>query len=224
MTAVRALTTFQESAIASGQAPLPALVPDRPARPPVQYQAALQALVACQSIDEATEWESVADAMAAWAKVYADDRVATEARRLKLHAYRRIGKLAEQLAKDKPSRDALGRQSRGAQHELTMRGFNRSRSMAVQRISKLPEAQFREVVGRDRPPAPSTLAHVQLARAPKWRGVTHTLGGLLSKMRKVSVADAVKDMSKADRATAERQAREACTWLVDLIDAVKERE
>lgn len=86
-------------------------------RLPVQYDEAVKALAACTTIDESKHWADKAEALAAWAKVYKDDQVAIEARRLKLHAYRRMGELAQELEKQRvehttrEARDKLARET-----------------------------------------------------------------------------------------------------------------
>lgn len=61
---------------------------------PVEYEAACNALAQCVDLDEAKYWSDKADALAAWAKIYRDDRISAQAKRLKLKAYRRMGELA----------------------------------------------------------------------------------------------------------------------------------
>lgn len=64
---------------------------------PVEYETAINALVACRSIDEAKYWSDKSDALAAWAKIYHSDKAAREAKALKLWAFRRMGQLAAEL-------------------------------------------------------------------------------------------------------------------------------
>jgi hypothetical protein len=64
---------------------------------PIQYEEARTNLQACMSIDDAIVWENKADALAAWAKMYHEDAAGEDARRLKLVAKDRIGKLAMEL-------------------------------------------------------------------------------------------------------------------------------
>ena len=64
---------------------------------PVEYERACTALAECQTIDEAKYWDNKADALAAWAKIYNNDQAGLEAKRLKLHAYRRMGEIAREI-------------------------------------------------------------------------------------------------------------------------------
>lgn len=213
--------SFERSMVLSGQAALPS-IPPRDVPPPVQYEQALGALIACRTIDEARTWSDKADALAAWAKIYADDRVALEARRLKLHAYRRIGVLAAEVAKITP-RSPTGRPVSG-NSVLTKHGFNTSQKLAICRLGRLPSEQFDEFVNARKPKSPSTLSHIHLTKAPKYRTFSHALGSLLAKIRKFPAAEIAGDMEAKDRATALRQAREVEAWLHELIHAIKESE
>ena len=87
---------------------------DRPAMP-VQYEEALKALEACTSLDETTVWSNAADALAAWAQIYRSDEAELKAKRLRLHAYRRMGQLARDL---RPPGKMKGGGYRGCQGKL----------------------------------------------------------------------------------------------------------
>lgn len=71
---------------------------------PVVYEDACKALVACTTLDEAKYYSDKSDALAAWAKIYKSDEAAMAAKRLKLHAYRRMSELAEEIAATLSSR------------------------------------------------------------------------------------------------------------------------
>lgn len=219
MSAVQPLS-FQQSAIASGQAPLPPGLPKKEGKPPVQYESALKALEECQQLDDSFAFESLADALAAWAKVYADDRVAVEARRLKLHAYRRIGILAEKLAKHEGRLASNGAPITG-RSVLIARGFTESKTLTVRRISTMPQQAFDQVVRQKKPPGPATLAHLKLVKGPEWRALSHRISSMLSKMRTTNVRVLAKKMRTADKERAAAQAREAIDWLQQLLKAVE---
>jgi NTP pyrophosphatase (non-canonical NTP hydrolase) len=91
---------------------LPVVVRDRmPATPmPVQYEEACRLLAECLTLDESKLWADRADMLAAWAKLYKSDEAAIAARRLKLKAFRKMGELAEEIAKER--NDALVEQKR----------------------------------------------------------------------------------------------------------------
>ncbi len=65
---------------------------------PAEYKAAVKAIRACDSIDIVKHYSDKADALAVMAKIYKDKGLETEAKRLKLHTFRKMGQLAEKLA------------------------------------------------------------------------------------------------------------------------------
>jgi hypothetical protein len=143
---------FKQSMVASGQAPLPA-IPMREGPLPVPYKEAVRMLAAVRSLDEALYFDSAADALAAWAKVYQNDEVTQEARALKLHAYRRMGELAQQI--DPPQK---ARHSGGPRRALIRYGLKPANATAAANIAKMPAAQFEKAVSAAKPPSPIRLA------------------------------------------------------------------
>jgi hypothetical protein len=131
-------------------------------RLPVQYDVAVRALVECQSIDDAKEWDNKADALAAWAKIYKDNEVSIQAKRLKLHAYRRMYQLANEIQPKK-----FG--SKGPWSLFQEHGFSKSAANRISRIGRLAQAQFDAVVTSENPPSPTRLVVVNLSKNPEWR-------------------------------------------------------
>lgn len=127
---------------------------------PVQYESACRALAECRTIDEAKYFDSKADALAAWAKIYNNDRAAVEAKRLKLHAYRRMGEIARELQppyrKGERSNTKTGSLP-GHVALLKASGLKPSQATAASYISSMTAQSFEAAVSRDRPMAPSTL-------------------------------------------------------------------
>lgn len=125
---------------------------------PLEYERACKDLAACQTIDEAKYFADKSDALAAWAKIYKDDKAGLEARKLKLYAYRRMGLLAGEL---RPNRRMGGRAScvPGPSSLLQEKGLSKSTATIVRRISRLPEDDFNKQVNALRPLAPATLAN-----------------------------------------------------------------
>jgi len=127
---------------------------------PVEYDRALQALVACTRIDEARTWSDKADALAAWARIYQNDQASVLARRLKLHAYRRMGELAEELRPKHP--DAGGPRSLLLEQGLTM-----PQASAARCLARMPAPNFARAC-KD-PASPVTVAQRQSNRRPVWK-------------------------------------------------------
>lgn len=158
---------------------------DRPAMP-VQYEAALKALDACTSLDETKVWNNAADALAAWAKIYNSDEAELKAKRLRLHAYRRMGQLAREL---RPPGRMKGGGHRGCQGKLPGAisllqeyGLTKTEAGAANFIAQLPGEQFQRVL--ERPLRPTTVAHHLWGKDPVWIAFTRTAMTLRGVLRR----------------------------------------
>ena len=113
---------------------------------PLEYTKAVAALKRCQSIDDAKQWAGKAEALAAWAKIYKQDQAGKEARRLKLHAHRKMGELAEALrptdVKPKPGK---GRRP-GAASLLQEDGLSQKYARHSLALSRATDEEFDQVV------------------------------------------------------------------------------
>lgn len=203
--------SFQNSLVASGQAQLPANIKPA-AKAPVQYEQAVKALEACQTLDEARCFDNAADALAAWAKVYADDRVSVEARRLKLHAYRRIGILAEKLRPPVPGR-------KGPQSLLTESGFKPNQAQGAVKIARMPRQDFEREVARPVPRAPGQLVQIGLRPNPGAAALASRFQGLLSALRRDDLGAVVDSMSDDELAGCKFR----ITELLEKVGALRQR-
>src|ERR1700689_1121318 len=66
---------------------------------PLEYEEAVKALASCLTFDEAKYWSDKASALAAWAKIYHSHEIDRKAKMLRLHAYRRMAELAQDIQK-----------------------------------------------------------------------------------------------------------------------------
>ncbi|MBA0084678.1 MAG: hypothetical protein HRJ53_06765 [Acidobacteria bacterium Pan2503] len=130
------ITVEQARAITRGRTPLV----------PVEYEAACKALAACRSIDDAKVWSDKADALAAWAKIYHDDKIEREAKMLKLHAYRQMAALAKEVKKSNGTAPVASLQAHG------LPKWKADEVMAVGRAT--PE-KYAAAIRQPNPPAPS---------------------------------------------------------------------
>lgn len=134
------ITAEQARAITGGRKPLV----------PVEYEEACLALEACLTIEDAKYWSDKADALAAWAKIYRDDKAGRDAKALKLRAYRSMGQLAKELRPQKAWNKP------GPKSILREQGLNSSSAGASLRLSKLNEKQIEKLTSLPRPPAPTS--------------------------------------------------------------------
>ena|SRR6185437_9764975 len=123
---------------------------------PVVYEEALKNLAECISIDDAKYWSDKADALAAWAKIYHDDKLSRQAKCLKLEAFRRIGILAAEL-RPRGSLTSPGTKSGrlGPISLLKENGFSHPQARVARDIACMPEEKFKSLLERQTPPSPS---------------------------------------------------------------------
>jgi hypothetical protein len=209
---------FQQSMVASGQARLPVLV-DANAFVPAQYDEAVRLLIVCQTLDEARTFDSLADALAAWAKMYSDDRAAHAARVLKLHAYRRVGVLAEKIRPAEHTR----RGARGPHSLLVESGFKNHQACAAVKVGRMPQNDFDQVASQRRPPSPAMLAQITLQKNPAWARVAARFAGLVSVLRKGGLAEVVAGMDDADLRAAGQRCEDAIRLITRFQGHINQR-
>lgn len=145
------ITSDQAKQITGGRTPLV----------PVEYEAAVKALQACSTLDEAKYWGNKADALAAWAKIYRNDQAGIEAKRLKLHAYRRMGELAAELRPRTMRTGTEWHLKRGAnpgpKSLLVEQGLTKSQAESAVGVYRRTKAEFEAIVSSPRPPSPIVL-------------------------------------------------------------------
>lgn len=184
---------------------------------PVEYEAAVHALQACCSLDETKYWSDKADALAAWAKIYRDNNAVLKAKRLKLHAYRRMGEIAAEL---RPAHTTKTRGPGGGPGALPgpralLKGLGLPVSGvdAARKLAMLPKAEFERIV-EDRPVAPSTLRY--LNNNTPWRDIARSAMALRSDCRKRSAAEVVDAMAQSEITSASALVCEIMDWLDDF--------
>lgn len=199
------ITSEQAKKITGGRTPLV----------PVEYEQAVKALKACSTLDEAKYWSDKADALAAWAKIYKSDEASLEARRLRLHAFRRMAELASELQPMK----ALGR-DKGGKHLgnspgpvslLRSQGFERNRANVVMRIGNLKRSEFDALVAAKKPPSPLTVRSHGLN--PTWGEVQKPLISARSAMRNKDPVNTARSLSANSIEAAKALADEVTEWL-----------
>jgi hypothetical protein len=124
---------------------------------PVEYETACKSLESCMSLDESKYWSDKADALAAWAKIYHDEKVGRQARALKLHAYRRMGQLAAEIAPKGRLRGRRGSRP-GPLHALIEAGLTKHQGQAARRLGEAATHTFETILDRAYPPSPQTAA------------------------------------------------------------------
>jgi hypothetical protein len=126
-------------------------------KPAIVYEEAIKALAECRSIDEAKYFSDKADALATYAKIFKDKKLATEAKRVKLHALRRMGEIAEQL---RPTVRGGGRGHKGALSVLQDHGLTTHRAELANRLCRVPRTAFEKAIAQPTPPSVKTLSRM----------------------------------------------------------------
>lgn len=132
---------------------------------PVEYEEAVRALEACTTIDETKYWANASDALAAWARIYHDKGAMRKARKLKLHAYRRMGLLAAQIRPPIANRRGTGSHAvrgtkgftKGPRSVLREHGLARSQCTAAITVAEMTDEAFTEAMNAPMPPTPTYL-------------------------------------------------------------------
>lgn len=196
----------------AASAQLPALAPFRKAVMPIQYEEACKAIATCVELDEAKHWSDKADALAAWAKMYQDDRVSLEARRLKLHAYRRMSALADEIDPKRP----IG--------SLRNAGLSQAQAQTARAVGNVSQRLFDKAVAAKVPPTPGTLTTVLAAPCPEWRRVARALGVFIAISKHNPAGTLAKSLPPDQVSRARRMIAEMREWASRFDRACQERE
>lgn len=192
---------------------------------PVEYENAVKALMACTSIDDAKYWSDKSDALAAWAKIYQDDQAGIEARRLKLHAYHRLGTLARELRPVKYERGCVG-QSPGPRALLMEKGLKSDAASSALRISRATKDELKPHIeaGRGVTAVGNTFRgrsgmNVRVA-TDAWLWLTSSNVGNGAHLRMAKAAfqkrkarDAAEGIGRGEVSAARNLARDLIEWL-----------
>lgn len=119
---------------------------------PVRYEEACRALAECSTIMDAKYFADKAEALAAWAKIYKSDQAEVEARRLKLHAYRKMGLLAQELRPGSRGRRGLIGTVGGPQALLKESGLKAHQGQNALRLARVSNEKFEAISSLPRPP------------------------------------------------------------------------
>ncbi len=194
----------------------------RAARMPVEYEDAVRSLAICLTLDEARLWSDKADALQAWARIYRNDEAGRKARQLKLHAYRRMGQLAEELRPQQRKRRADGKimgKKDGPASLLREQGVSGGYEFAATKLGRLPETEFQGLI--DRPRVPSPMAALRVAHSGnegvELSQVLSAARGFRSACKKISPDIAARFLSSNLTASQKQLFEELLDWL-DRLD------
>lgn len=186
---------------------------------PVEYESAVKALAECITLDEAKYWDNKADALAAWAKIYHSPDAERKARQLKLHAYRRMGELAEEL---RPSRRKAGKYFLpGGESLLREIGLNESKAKQAVRLRKIPPKEFEALVNKPTPPAPYSLLAHSPTKSEAWNSFTRPVNSPMS-WRTYCRGNDARSLARGMVADEAQSARRIVVEITEWLDAFEQ--
>lgn len=180
---------------------------------PVEFETACQALIACQTIDDAKYWNAKAEALAAWAKIYHSDRALREAKKLKLHAYRKMSELAAELAKKDPRPKSGPNAGLGSSKVLEAYGFTKSEALHIRAVGRAKQEDFDRAVNSSKPPAPSAFKVRSDSIGIETLNAMNTFRRFCSR---VNAADIAQALPTEDRVQTKRAIVVITEWLDEL--------
>lgn len=215
--------SHEEFMALSGLQPLPVLRETaRLAILPVEYKAACQAIAACKDIIEARHWADKSDALAAWAKIYSEDAVGLEARRLKLYAYRRMGIIAGEL-RPKTGLGFGGGTAPGPRSLLIEQGFSNRNASVIRAVALMPQREFDSALKSRKPPTPTTLFDIGRRRNPEWAKLSRAMRSMRSLLKNYGPAATALSLLPDEAAVAKESADALIDWLEDFSAHIKSK-
>ena len=180
---------------------------------PVEYETAINALIACETLDEAKYWSNKADALAAWAKIYHNDEVALHAKRVKLRAFRRMGEIAAELRPQPPNLGGRHGFRPGPKSKLLEVGLNQTEARAARRIALITSDEFEKIVALPRPPSPGAIQKEKKGCSETYKWFSFTLGHVRSHLRKNDPRESARDVHTDEIDRMRELAIEISEWL-----------
>jgi hypothetical protein len=194
------------------------------------YERGCALLERCIAFDETKYWDSLADAAAAWGKIHKSDRVEQLARALKLHAYRRLGEIAELQQPTRPAQpkagtrtgEPLGRPG-GPVSWLQAQGMTRQEGTAACTLAGMDAKAFETIANAKRPPSPQSI---QRAGRTAWRVFYSraSIAAVAHHTQALSPARAAQLEGMRDPAKEQRKARHLAQWFTQFADALEKRQ
>lgn len=194
---------------------------------PVEYEQAVKALQACLTLDEARYWSNKADALAAWAKIWHNDQAGAESKRLKLHAYRRMGELAYEL---RPNLGTGGQRNRnghkgtvpGAPSLLIDNGLTKASATAAVKLARMSSKEFQQLIGGPRPPAPLVVLTQRRGGSESWKLMVYQPGANIARCRTFCRGHDPKKLALGLLDDEVRKARDMVVEIAEWLDAFEQ--
>lgn len=183
---------------------------------PIEYERACKDLEACQTIDEAKYFSDKADALATWAKIYKNDKAGLAAKKLKLHAFRRMGILAGELRPNSAKKNSVGQSVKapGPRSLLLEKGVSFNNASYARQIAMLPEREFSRAMALPRPPTPSGLCRTMRREgSSSWKLIANNLMGFRAFCRRTLAGVTARNLEPSEISDARSIINECVEWL-----------
>ena len=170
---------------------LPDYVPVASAKLPANYEAAVQAVADCVSLDQCQDWADKLAAVASYARQAEDDRLTNYAVRLQSRAIRRCGELLKQFdgkGRNQHTEDKAVDHPKLSQREAAASaGMSEHQQKTAVRVANLRADTFERAIEAEKPATVTKLAEMgkqsrpvpapQYAPPPKgFQQATHVIG------------------------------------------------
>lgn len=190
---------------------------------PVEYETAIKALSECVTFEDSKYWSDKADALAAWAKIYHSNETLIKAKRLKLHAFRRMGQIANELrplgVKPNEHHNTGAGRLPGPVSLLRDNGLNKTAAAAARRLALMSETKFEKLLVH--PLAPATVAWQLWSTDPAYAEFASKAMAFRAYCRRVSPTQAGVAIKTKDQYIG--TAREIITELTEWLDELDQR-
>jgi hypothetical protein len=187
---------------------------------PVKYTAAVKALAECRNIDDAKYFADKSDALAAWAKIYRHNEAAVEAKRLKLHAFRRMGDLALAIQPGYtgggPGRGGVP--GTGPVKLLQGLGLTRGQAQSATVLSRMPEKKFKKVIKSSSPKSPSSYLVQNIGMSDSWKRVNGGDSASMASMRRFCRKNDPRRLALNLTPSEAKRAKEMATEIIEWMD------
>ena len=132
------------------------------AKLPSSYQAAKEALAACEAIDECKDWADRMAALASYAAQAKDEELLRRARRIQARALRRVGELLQQIESARGANlPNVGREGTlliGRTEAAREAGLSEHQQKQALRLANIPEHEIEDLIESFDPPTITELA------------------------------------------------------------------
>lgn len=183
---------------------------------PAIYTKAVAMIKDTITLDESKQWVDKSEALGAWASMYRNDEVGSAAKRLRLHAYRRMGQLAQELQPTKAVR--RGGRTPGPNALLRESGLSRHGADAAVALAKAPRSEVDKLIEADKPISPTTYSRRSYANSAlaAFRNHQRTPFSCRVFLSEVTPKQAARKLTTSEKIEAVKQLNKLAAWIVEF--------